>query len=386
MNINLIYKGRKKVKIMPTNKQTQKINGITLIALVITIIVLLILAGVTIATLTGDNGILTQASDAKIKTEIAEVKERVQTDILGEQAGNNGELTKSKFIEILNRYFKDVPTEENFPEDLTTLTLETKEEYGSYNIKISEIYNVKFEKEKEYIETATSYVGYYADIDGNGTVDGMIYADLAVGGSGVWNNDSRKNYEYSAVTEGLKNYYVIQTGYEGVFGTKDVLAPDGSGQDRFYIMALEDVNPGRRYCWYDAAFGLLDKTVATNYNDFGQGRANSEYVMAKWDDASLPWGAHDNGTYYLDLWGVIKDKYEEGWFVPSKAEWSAFGDYLYKNCGLTKSNYSTYGLSDYYWSSSQGETYNAYGVDFRNGSILRNSVNVGLSVRLSATF
>ena len=40
-------------------------NGITLIALVITIIVLLILAGVTIITLTGDNGILQKAGDAK---------------------------------------------------------------------------------------------------------------------------------------------------------------------------------------------------------------------------------------------------------------------------------------------------------------------------------
>ena len=371
---------------MNFTKKFNKNKGITLIALVVTIIVLLILAGVTIATLTGDNGILTQASDAKIKTEIAEVKERVQTDILGEQAGNNGELTKSKFIEILNRYFKNVPTEENFPEDLTTLTLETKEEYGSYNIKISEIYNVKFEKEKEYIETATSYGGYYADIDGNGTVDGMIYADLAVGGSGVWNNHSWSNYEYSAVTEGLKNYYVIQTGYEGVFGTKDVLAPDGSGQDRFYIMALEDVNPGTRYCWYDAAYGLLDKTVATNYNDFGQGRANSEYVMAKWDDASLPWGAHDDNGTYLDLWGVIKDKYEEGWFVPSKAEWSAFGDYLYKNCGLTKSNYSTYGLSVYYWSSSQRNTSYAYFASFHNGYISIFLVNSSYYVRLSATF
>ena len=38
-------------------------NGITLIALVITIIVLLILAGVTIATLTGDNGILGKATN-----------------------------------------------------------------------------------------------------------------------------------------------------------------------------------------------------------------------------------------------------------------------------------------------------------------------------------
>ena len=51
-------------------------NAITLIALIITIIVLLILAGVTIATLTGENGILTRASDAKEKTEQANKDEK----------------------------------------------------------------------------------------------------------------------------------------------------------------------------------------------------------------------------------------------------------------------------------------------------------------------
>ena len=49
-------------------------RGITLIALVITIIVLLILAEVTIATLTGDNGILTKATEAKQKTMEATAK------------------------------------------------------------------------------------------------------------------------------------------------------------------------------------------------------------------------------------------------------------------------------------------------------------------------
>ena len=49
-------------------------NGITLIALVITIIVLLILAGVTTATLTGDNGILKQADKAKTETTMGEEK------------------------------------------------------------------------------------------------------------------------------------------------------------------------------------------------------------------------------------------------------------------------------------------------------------------------
>lgn len=50
-------------------------KGITLIALVITIIVLLILAGVSIAMLTGENGILKQAANATDETKIAEQKE-----------------------------------------------------------------------------------------------------------------------------------------------------------------------------------------------------------------------------------------------------------------------------------------------------------------------
>ena len=59
------------------NQMLKTNNGITLIALVITIIVLLILAGVTIATLTGDNGILTKANDAKEETIIAQEKEQI---------------------------------------------------------------------------------------------------------------------------------------------------------------------------------------------------------------------------------------------------------------------------------------------------------------------
>ena len=69
------------------------INGITLIALVITIIVLLILAGVTIATLTGNNGILTRANDAKEKTEQAQ---RNEESILKDYE----EMINGNYIEI----------------------------------------------------------------------------------------------------------------------------------------------------------------------------------------------------------------------------------------------------------------------------------------------
>ena len=50
-------------------------NGITLIALVVTIIVLLILAGISIAMLTGQNGILNRAAEAKEKTGVAQEDE-----------------------------------------------------------------------------------------------------------------------------------------------------------------------------------------------------------------------------------------------------------------------------------------------------------------------
>ena len=52
-------------------------KGITLIALVITIIVLLILAGVTIAMLSGENGILTRATEARVSSAIGDAKDAV---------------------------------------------------------------------------------------------------------------------------------------------------------------------------------------------------------------------------------------------------------------------------------------------------------------------
>lgn len=109
-------------------------KGITLISLVVTIIILLILAGVTIATLMGDNGLINKAKDAKIKTEIASIKEEIQTDILGKQAENNGNISDDSLKEILENY--GVLSDE---EKLTDKTLTTTK--GSYEIKVSDIFN-----------------------------------------------------------------------------------------------------------------------------------------------------------------------------------------------------------------------------------------------------
>ena len=69
----------------------KKQKGITLIALVVTIIVLLILAGVSIAMLTGNNGILTQGKRAKEETTVGHEKEAVQMAYAGAVAKKLGE-------------------------------------------------------------------------------------------------------------------------------------------------------------------------------------------------------------------------------------------------------------------------------------------------------
>ena len=60
---------------------------------ILNIIVLLILAGVTIATLTGNNGILIKANEAKESTEVEKEKELIELAVVAAKTKNQGELT-----------------------------------------------------------------------------------------------------------------------------------------------------------------------------------------------------------------------------------------------------------------------------------------------------
>ena len=412
MNLNI--KPKEKL-----NKEKQKLHikhhtynnkGITLIALIITIVILLILAVVAINAVQGD-GIITKAKTARDKTNIANVKEMAQVDILGYQAENqNGEITTKQLKEVLSKYFKDVPDEGQLKEKLKDpdYSLKVKKEYGgdSIEVKLSDIYDGELgdgmladELTEPVAEATRSYVGYYADIDGNGSVDGIIYADLAVGGEGRWNSDSWSNYEYTAETEGLKTYTIGAEVESDKFGTakKPVISAvkNSSGKDRFYVMALEDVDSNTHY-WYNSAYGKLNDTVATSANDFGKGKENTKKMIDNWNKNG---GEGSYGTQNdNDLWGIIQKKeintkYSdlETWFVPSKSEWSAFGDMLFKSeakggFGATKSTYSKFGLKSLYWSSSQWSASDAYYAIFYSGCFSNCRINDSRPVRLSATF
>ena len=78
-------------------------KGITLIALVITIIVLLILAAVSIATLTGENGILTKASTANEETSHAQVSEEIKLEMANHTTESKLGETDLTIIEYLGK-------------------------------------------------------------------------------------------------------------------------------------------------------------------------------------------------------------------------------------------------------------------------------------------
>ena len=96
-------------------KQKNKEKGITLVSLVVTIIVLIILAGVSINTLVGNNGIITMAQKAKENTELAKIEEKKQLNSLYEVLQNNGEGIieddfEAEVIEKLENFKKIIAT------------------------------------------------------------------------------------------------------------------------------------------------------------------------------------------------------------------------------------------------------------------------------------
>ena len=131
-------------------------------------IVLLILAAVSIATLTGENGLLTRANDAKIITEISALKEEIDVYVVGEELNN---------VKGMDRYpiIKD-ETMESVDKDLLSIELKQKMSKWANTAQNGEIATIdtidysKFYKiDKEKVNTANSFKGdlYLIEVDGD---------------------------------------------------------------------------------------------------------------------------------------------------------------------------------------------------------------------------
>ncbi len=186
-------------------KESEK--GITLIALVITIIVLLILAAVSIAMLTGENGILKKASTAKEKHQISEAKEKIELalqDLRIEEESKGNSLTKKELSKLSeSEYEINVGSTESFPVEVvqsiykfqindkyqveylgeatgTIVTYKTKPEGYTNQDKVTIILKVKNSKGIKEIQTPNSENTIY----GNGKIE--IATDYTVYKNGTY--------------------------------------------------------------------------------------------------------------------------------------------------------------------------------------------------------
>ena len=165
----------------------KKDKGITLIALIVTIIVLLILAGVSIATLTGQNGILTQANNAKTQTEIANEKEAISLAYTGAMADKKGRDNVT--ADDMNRQFGLNGTEATASgNNPITVSFDSGREYtidSNGNISDPEESNIiaKIKIEGEKVTTVPTLDGFsYKE----GTIDtGYVVVD-GEGNEFVW--------------------------------------------------------------------------------------------------------------------------------------------------------------------------------------------------------
>ena len=224
----------------------------------------------------------------------------------------------------------------------STVTVKPGTTVGTAAITVTSAATTNYNmKSATYIATikpkfnVSSGVGYYADVDDDGIVDGVIFGDFKEGGSGKWGSvpfyPELSSYSIPT-TSSTKNYYVSQSNYDGVFGSKPVLSTKDSGNSRFWVMSLNDLSSS-----------TYSRSYATDFS-------------------------------------------RNGWKIPSKTQWLAFAAKM----GVTNENYGQLGLKSEYWTSTldkrdDPDNPNTYTIDFTQAYI-RSWFMADKYIRLATTF
>lgn len=177
----------------------------------------------------------------------------------------------------------------------------------------------------------------------------------------------------------LKEYYIKGEYSDPNLGTRKVIAPvEGtSGNDRFYVISLEDFNSGTSYCYF-AGFKYLYLDVTPEGEDFGKGEKNTQDMMNLWKRET----GYQNMGNWDDIFGAMQTEYNNGWFIPSKSELAALSNEL----NVTESTYNELGLNYGYWSSSSYSSTRTYYARFVFGQMSNITNDADLHVRLAKKF
>ena len=352
-------------KIKPKNNLASQKNikkgntGITLIALVVTIIVLLILAGISIAMLSGDNSILQRATDAKETMERADAKEQAQLDIL---AWQSNKISKGENSELDDDVIKGILTGKSYVKNETPgeNSFETK---NGHEILYSELYTSNKPVNK---------IGKYVHYDVN----------IGLGNTSSVDDDWRVFYEENGLT------YLIAT--DSIPKEK---VPTGTSGEH-YTGLLEGADNSYSVGWDVPPQNYLTKTeilpeIVSKYklnwktnktiadNEWGGIAVAQLLDPDAWEDFVIAGGKEQGieavGAPTLELW---KASYERQENIPLYIKYdSQMGYGVSWSEPVSDSDYSVYfgwenrNGNDLYFPVSQQEYWLASSAAYTNGAL-----------------
>lgn len=308
---------------MKLNFKGRREKGITLIALVITIIVLLILAGVTIATLTGDNGILTKANEAKTRTNEKDEEEQIEIGyteyLMADQTGEkvNFEVSEATVTGKEGDWIiKFDKTEKEYYFDGETITKVTWKQKGDTITNIETKQTLKVGDYVDYdptLEANASDLTYTSKTDKTGADSDQEF-----------NAETYKNAEYGwrilgvskgklrlisgefvgagNYTNGSRTYYTLkgQKGYiNGIEELNKISAifGHGKGAEKATSITAEDIN---EITGYDPATAKCEEG---NFNEYGNKVTYTKEGETKLSSSATngqKWSGTQNTLNYYD--------------------------------------------------------------------------------------
>ena len=198
----------KKEKDFNKIKEKENEKGITLIALVITIIVLLILAAVSIAMLTGENGILKKASTAKEKHLIAQYEEELNLCIMEMQTDELGTLTMEKLIEKLPQYIQASQPGEQCEWNTDQTSEEPTGTYKGYEFKVDK-------NKKAQITGKATGIMISCSVEPSGYTNQNVTATIKITcNEGIQSIKQTKPTEEEAITASGTEYTMVKEDIE----------------------------------------------------------------------------------------------------------------------------------------------------------------------------
>ena len=313
-------------------KQKNKENGITLIALVVTIIVLIILAGVSIGMIVGENGIITQAQKASIDTKQAQEKESIQLAMI--QSTMEGGIENEEYLIGIPLYDRTI---ENGTKWHILTNKSDKTTYGTgwnYVKANTEIPGYGVAKQSWLMNKQTGEVIAINEEDYVETYYGM---NLAVTEGLLLNVDPVNMQDENSWGKGVTLYGVAPDDGYGYNG--DAISLDGV-DDYIEVYASTPIDKGFTFEFYartdDDIINMLSKTVV--------GDTSNNYAKRfriRFTDATKYFNASFSGEHAESDWEGRNVKH---WIIkPLESDFTAEnGEYFTMTVDLETNTISLY--------------------------------------------